>query len=65
MPTSQRNVVGCTLGRVTAYQCSVKKKEGRAIVVQADQVKEEGNVMDAEGEIKIRYFFFLPDKFLV
>lgn len=58
MPTSQQNVVGCNLGRITDYQCPVEKKEGRAIEVQADHVKEEGSVSGAEGEIKIRYPFF-------
>lgn len=53
-----------SLGRVTDYHCPVKKKEGRAIEVQADQLKEEGNVIGAEGKIKIRYFF-LSDKFFV
>lgn len=58
----RQNDVGCGLD----YQCPVEKEEGRAIEVQADQVKKEGNVIGAEGEIKkIPFFFFLPDKFFV
>lgn len=59
MATCRWNVVAYSLGRVTDYLCPVKKKEGRAIEVEADQVKEEGNVIGAEGKIKIRYFFFV------
>lgn len=53
-----------SLGRITDCHCPVEKKEGMAIEVQPDQVKEEGNVIGAEGEIKVRYFFFFQISFL-
>lgn len=59
MGVCQQNVVGCHLD----YHCPVEKEEGRAIEVQADQVKEEGNVIGAEGEIQKRYLFFCQIRF--
>lgn len=52
MGACQRNVVGSSLERVTDYQCPVEKEEGRAIQVQADQVKEEGNVIGEKWKLK-------------
>lgn len=36
----------CSLGRLVD-RCTMGEKEGRAVEVQADQVKEEGNVIDS------------------
>lgn len=38
--------LACSLGRLVDH-CTMGEKEGRAVEVQAGQVKEEGNVIDA------------------
>lgn len=41
-----------------------EERERQLKYIQADQVKEEGSVIDAEGEIKIRYFLFFLARYV-
>ena len=50
MAACERYIMACSLGRIIDH-CTMGEKEGRAVEVRADQVKEEGNVIGAvEGK---------------